>query len=255
MQNVTGQQVFVATSGSHTKYLASPASPQSPSSPNGGQPQCMLVRNLPPYAIQQSRTFDPVVISKSVLPSGKTYQNHGSGKAQNKDIIDADLLTQIGENRTLGEKERAASSIIANYAMASVAEEGDHSPKSYKMPANFMHGLDSQNDSIAVPESASGTTQLAYRQDATGKVQRMPVHSFTTPQAQKTHSSQVDSRRRMMAFDPNATGIKNIEKLISDQMCNESIEMVHTVRMYQKDDQIVAGSGGIYHEDIKSCED
>lgn len=54
----------------------------------------------------------------------------------------------------------------------------------------------------------------------------------------------------------NISGIKGIEKLISDQMCNESIEMVHTVRMYQKtDDQIVAGSGGIYHEDIKSCED
>ena len=75
----------------------------------------MLVRNLPPYALQQTRTFDPVVITKSVLPCGKTYQNHQIvSKGQNKDIIDADLLTQIGENRQQ-EKERAASSIIANY--------------------------------------------------------------------------------------------------------------------------------------------
>ena len=36
----------------------------------------------------------------------------------------------------------------------------------------------------------------------------------------------------MMADKTNINGFKGIEKLISDQMCNESIEMVHTVRMY-----------------------
>ena len=79
------------------------------------------------------------------MPQGRTYQNVGV-KGHNKDIIDADLLSRFGDKTTkmLGyDQERAASSIIANYQVGSIEEGGEHSPKSYKMPANFMHGLES----------------------------------------------------------------------------------------------------------------
>ena len=74
----------------------------------------------------------------------------------------------------------------------------------------------------------------------------MPVHSFTTPAAQKTHSSQINTRRHIMAADKGAYQ-GNME---------DSIEL----HMYQikhgGGEQIVTGSGAcVYHEEARSCED
>ena len=82
---------------------------------------------------------------------------------------------------------RAGSSIIANYVRQSAQEGDDHSPKSYKMPANFRHGVDSQIDSVqGAPESAQGGAGSHEMRNVTNKSQRTPVHSFTTPAAMKT---------------------------------------------------------------------
>ena len=71
-----------------------------------------------------------------------------------------------------------------------------------------MHGLESQNDSIVGGQTDSivGTPHVNHRPDgrAVDKSYRMPVHSFTTPAAQKTHSSQINSRRNMIGVDKTA---------------------------------------------------
>lgn len=89
--------------------------------------------------------------------------------------------------------ERAGSSIIANYQKQSQLDvDVDHSPKSYKMPANFPHGIDSQVDSMqgGAPDSASGgghhmnLGKAPHLRESVGTkkdvASRMPVHSFTT---------------------------------------------------------------------------
>ena len=147
------------------------------------------------------------MIEKSVLPQGRIYNYKGRiagrsgirGESHNKDIIEAVPSNNADYTH---EHERAGSSIIANYTRNSQHDEHENSPKSYKMPANFRHGVDSQIDSlggVAVPDSAGGGTH-PIREDnidvAGASRRRMPVHSFTTvPPGGKTMSSQVNTRK------------------------------------------------------------
>ena len=80
----------------------------------------------------------------------------------------------------------------------------------------------------------------------------MPVHSFTTLQAQqKTHSSQVNSRKHILANDKSSN---KMEAVISENMRQDSIELTQTLHMYPNakrigKEQIISGSGAcIYHE-------
>ena len=109
------QPVIVNTSGSNTAYLPTPQNIDSALiSPNGTIRQ---IAGGPPFAIQQTKSFGPVLIDKSVLPSGRIYHYNargglnGSKDGKNQDIIDADA-TALNDDYA---HERAGSSIIANY--------------------------------------------------------------------------------------------------------------------------------------------